>query len=253
MTAGGPHSRGRPSVDALLLATFLLVILVVGMPMLKPIFAALYPSLDRPMYETDSFVALTLGHLALVGASSLAAALIGGGAGIFVTRRAGLAFRGLLDRVIAIAQTVPPVAVLALSVPAIGFGFRPALIALTLYALLPIAENTIAGLGAVPDSVRDAARGLGMHPVAVLLRVELPLASPVILAGVRTAVIINVGTTTVASTVGAKTLGLPIIVGLNGSNGAYVLQGAIVVACLAVVIDMAFGRLDRRLSRWARA
>ena len=99
-----------------------------------------------------------------------------------------------------------------------GFGPVPALIALTRYALLPVVENTVAGLEGVPDAVLETARGIGMRPADILLRVELPLAAPVILAGVRTAVVINVGTATIASTLGAKTLGLPIIVGLNGAN-----------------------------------
>lgn len=84
----------------------------------------------------------------------------------------------------------------------------------------------------------------------MLWRVELPLAAPVILAGVRTAAVVNLGTAAIASTVGAKTLGLPIIVGLNGSNPAYVIQGAVIVAALAVVLDAGFDRLAARLTRW---
>jgi osmoprotectant transport system permease protein len=124
------------------------------------------------------------------------------------------------------------------------------LIALTLYGVLPILQNTIAGLGAVPGAVREAARGVGMTPREILLRVELPIAAPVIVAGIRVSVIINVGTAAIASTVGAKTLGSPIIVGLNGSNIAYVLQGAVLVGMLAVVLDLAFGRLVLALRHW---
>ncbi|MBP2299391.1 osmoprotectant transport system permease protein [Azospirillum picis] len=239
--------------DRLMLGMVALVALVLGMPSLKPLFAALYPGLDRPLYEADSFVRLTLDHMALVGGSSLAAILIGTGAGIAVTRPWGREFRGLLETVATMGQTFPPVAVLALAVPVIGFGPEPALIALTLYALLPVVENTVAGLEGVAPAVLDAARGLGMGPAEVLFRVELPLAAPVILAGVRTAVIINVGTAAIASTVGAKTLGLPIIVGLNGSNQAYVIQGALIVAALAVVIDAGFDRLAGWLTRWSNA
>ena len=86
-----------------------------------------------------------------------------------------------------------------------------------------------------------------------LRKVELPLAAPVILAGVRTSVIINVGTAAIASTVGAKTLGLPIIVGLSGFNTAYVIQGAVLVGLLAVAVDLAFEKLERRLARWQSA
>ncbi|CAO3429236.1 ABC transporter permease [Azospirillum argentinense] len=236
--------------DRLALGLLVLAALVLGMPALKPLFAAAFPALDRPLYEADGFLALTLDHLALAGGASLLAVLLGGAAGIAVTRPFGREFRGILDAVAAMGQTFPPVAVLAVSVPVLGFGPAPALIALTLYGLLPIVENTVAGLESVPEPVREAARGMGMGPGALLWRVELPLAAPVILAGVRTAAVVNLGTAAIASTVGAKTLGLPIIVGLNGSNPAYVIQGAVIVAALAVVLDAGFDRLAARLTRW---
>lgn len=236
--------------DRLALGLLVLAALVLGMPALKPLFAAAFPALDRPLYEADGFLALTLDHLALAGGASLIAVLLGGAAGVAVTRPFGKEFRGVLDAVAAMGQTFPPVAVLAVSVPVLGFGPAPALIALTLYGLLPVVENTVAGLESVPEPVREAARGMGMGPGALLWRVELPLAAPVILAGVRTAAVVNLGTAAIASTVGAKTLGLPIIVGLNGSNPAYVIQGAVIVAALAVVLDAAFDRLAARLTRW---
>jgi osmoprotectant transport system permease protein len=205
------------------------------------------------MFELDSFLDLTAWHLALVAVSSAAAVLLGVAAGIFVTRPAGAEFRGLLDTAVTLGQTFPPVAVLAVAVPVIGFGFEPAFIALLLYGLLPIVEGTVAGLTGVPDAVREAARGTGMGERARLVKVELPLAAPVILAGIRTSVIINLGTATIASTVGARTLGLPIIIGLNAANLAYILEGAIPLALLAVVVDLAFARLLSMLQRWRRA
>jgi osmoprotectant transport system permease protein len=226
------------------------VALVLSMPALAPVFAALFPELERPLYVQDSFVALALSHLALVGASSAIAAALGVAAGIFVTRRAGAEFRDMVETLVAMGQAVPPVAVLAIAVPVIGFGAEPALIALTLYGVLPVLENTLAGIGAVPEAVRDAARGIGMSESGILLAVELPLAAPLILAGIRTSTIINVGTATVASTVGARTLGSPIIIGLNAANVAYVLQGAILVGLLAVALDLAFDRLVALARRW---
>jgi osmoprotectant transport system permease protein len=171
-------------------------------------------------------------------------------AGIFVTRPAGREFRPLVETLIAVGQTVPPVAVLAIAVPLIGFGALPALIALALYGLLPIARATIAGLESVPQGVLEAADGAGMTAPQRLVRIELPLALPVLLAGVRSSVIINIGTAAIASTVGARTLGSPIIVGLSGFNTAYVIQGALLVAWLAVVTDLAFQRVGRRFERW---
>lgn len=249
MTAG-PVPLWR---DPLVWSSLALAALVLLMPLSKPLFAVLFPWLERPLFELDGFADLMAEHLALVGASSGAAVLLGVGAGIFVTRPAGAEFRGLVGTIVTIGQTFPPVAVLAVAVPVIGFGFDPAFFALLLYGLLPIVESTVAGLGSVPPAVREAASAMGMGEGAILRRVELPLAAPVIIAGIRTSVIINVGTATIASTVGARTLGSPIIIGLNGANIAYILQGAIPVALLAVVLDMIFGRLLSASQRWRRA
>ncbi len=149
-------------------------------------------------------------------------------------------------------QTFLPVAVLAIAVPVMGFGQQPAMIALILYGVLPILQGTLAGLASVPAGVNSVAQGMGMSSVQRLLKVELPLAAPVMLAGIRTSVIINIGTATIASTVGANTLGTPIIIGLSGFNTAYVLQGAVLVALAAVIVDRGFERLSRRLSRYRR-
>ena len=227
-----------------------LVLLVLGMPWTKPLFAALFPGLERPLYEQDSFLALTLAHMALVGAASLIAAGIGVAAAVFVTRPGGREFRPLVETVVAMGQTFPPVAVLAVAAPLIGFGFTPALIALALYGLLPVVQNAVAGLESVPAPALEAARGMGMGRWRVLWHVGVPLAAPVILAGIRVSVVVAIGTAAIASTVGARTLGSPIIVGLSGFNTAYVLQGAVVVGLLAVVTDLAFDRLGSRLERW---
>jgi osmoprotectant transport system permease protein len=227
-----------------------LLALVFGMPRLGPLFAAAFPALDRPLYVQDSFAALLLAHLAIVAASSALSLVVGVAAGIFVTRSVGREFRPLVETLVAIGQTVPPVAVLAIAVPLIGFGALPALIALALYGLLPIVRATIAGLESVPPAVIEVADGLGLRRTQRLARIELPLAAPVLLAGVRSSVIINIGTAAIASTVGAKTLGSPIVVGLSGFNTAYVIQGALVVGLLAIVTDVAFERAGRRLDRW---
>ena len=239
--------------DPLPWALAALLLLVFGMAWLKPLFAALFPALERPVYAQDSFWALTLSHLKIVGLSSGFAVLVGVAAGIFATRACGREFRPLIETVVAAGQTFPPVAVLAVAVPVVGFGEAPALIALALYGLLPVLQSTLAGIASVPPAAREAADGLGLSPWQRLLRIELSLAAPVILAGVRTSVIINIGTAAIASTVGAKTLGLPIIVGLSGFNTAYVLQGAMLVGLLAVVTDLVFERLVQRLGRWQAA
>jgi osmoprotectant transport system permease protein len=153
-----------------------------------------------------------------------------------------------VDALAAMGQTFPPVAVLALAVPLVGFGELPALLALTLYGVLPVLRGTVSGLQAVPGPMAQAARGLGLSPWQAFWQLEVPLALPVWLTGVRSSVIINIGTAAIASTVGAKTLGSPIIVGLSGFNTAYIVQGALVVGLLAVVTDMAFERVARRVA-----
>ena len=236
--------------DRLLWAVLLLVLLVVGLPHSEPLFASLFPKLERPVYRQEPFTQLLWQHLLLVGVSGAASVLVGTLAGVWVTRPAGKAFRPVVETLVSMGQTLPPVAVLALAVPAVGFGELPALMALALYGLLPVVQATITGLEAVPTPVQQAANGMGFTPWQRLIQVEGPLALPVWLSGVRTSVIINIGTATIASTVGAKTLGSPIIVGLSGFNTAYVLQGAIVVGLLAVVVDMGFERLAQRV-KWA--
>jgi osmoprotectant transport system permease protein len=238
--------------DALFWLGLALVGAILFMPSLGPLFHAWFPTLERPIYQRASFVTLTASHIGLVAASSALVVLLGVGAGIFATRAPGRDFAGLIDTLTGIGQTFPPTAVLALSVPMLGYGARPTLVALTAYGVLPVVETTVAGLRGVAPSIREAADGAGFTPLGRLLRIELPLAAPVILSGIRTAVIINIGTATIGSTVGALTLGSPIIEGLSGSNPAYVIQGAVVVGLLAIFVDVLFERLNRRLLRRAR-
>ncbi|HUC70548.1 MAG TPA: ABC transporter permease, partial [Stellaceae bacterium] len=196
-----------------------------------------------------SFLDLFFAHLGLVATASLAAALVGIALAVFVTRPAGREFRTIVDALAAIGQTFPPVAVLAIAVPLIGFGARPTVIALFIYGLLPIIGNGVAGLEGVPQDVREAADGMGLSPLQRLIAVELPLAAPVILAGIRVSVTIAIGTATIGSTVGALTLGTPIFDGLVANKLPFVIEGAVLVALFAILTDMLFGRLDRRLRR----
>lgn len=237
---------------ALLLSGGLLLAGLLLLPHSAPLFSHWFPELARPLYQQEGFTTLVLAHLAIVAASSGLAIVGGVGAGLFVSRPAGRDFRPLLETLLAISQSLPPVAVLAITAPLIGFGELPALIALVLYGVLPVTQGTMTGLDSVPDSVRDIARGIGMTPQQILWRVELPLAMPVILAGVRTSVVINIGTAAIASTVGAKTLGLPIIVGLSGFNTAYVIQGALLVALLAIAADQLFDWLAAAIAPHAQ-
>jgi len=243
---------GRVLRDPLPWLAAALVALAAGMTSLRPLFAILFPDLQWPVYDQDSFLALLAAHVWLVAVSSGLAVVVGVAAGVFVTRPAGRDFRFLFDTLFAASQTIPPVAVLALMVPILGYDARPAVIALMLYGLLPVAQNTVAGLESVPAALTQAAHGMGMTGSQTLVHLELPLAAGAIVAGIRTCVIVNTGTATIASTAGVKTLGLPIIVGLAGGNIAYVVQGAILVGLLAVVLDFGFDRLEFLLQAGGR-
>jgi osmoprotectant transport system permease protein len=227
--------------------TCFLLALLVYLPASRPLFQALFPDNPHPLYSRASFVKLTLAHCFLVVVSSLVAAGVGIGIAVLVTRKKGHDFLGLANSLAAIGQTFPPVAVLALSVPFLGYGAAPTLVALVLYAILPILESTITGLEAVPAAARDAALGMGFSPWQKLMRIEMPLALPFIATGLRTSVVINIGTATIGASVGALSLGSPIIEGLSAANIAYVIQGAVVVALLAILADQLLGSLARRL------
>ena len=225
----------------------LFIALLVDMQALAPLFAAAFPGVEPPVFDRAGFVELFLSHLGLVAAAGIAAAVIGVALAVFVTREAGRDFRTIANMLATIGQTFPPAAVLALAVPAVGFGPRPTIAALFLYGLLPILETAIAGLEGVPPAVREAAQGIGLSPRQVLFQVELPLAAPVILSGIRVSMTIAIGTATIGSTVGALTFGTPIFDGLAGNKLPYVLQGAGLVALFAIVTDLLFALLARRL------
>lgn len=206
---------------------------------------ALFPEQRRVLYGRTTLLQLALQHVGIVGASLAVVLAIGVPLGVWLTRPSGREFLPLANNVLAVLQTFPPVAVLALAVPAFGFGMKPTLIALVVYGLLPVARNTIVGLESVPQDALEAARGMGMGPWERLFQVELPLAAPVMLAGVRVSAVYTVGTATVAPIIGAGGLGVPIIAGLAVSNLAMVLEGAVPVAVLALLVDHAVGVLGR--------
>lgn len=189
---------------------------------------------------------LTGQHLALVFGSVLLALLVGVPLGIAAWARPRLA-AGVLG-LVGILQTIPSLALLAFLIALLGsIGFWPALLALFVYALLPIVRNTHAGLVGVPAGLTMASRALGLTNRQALWAVQLPLARPVLLAGVKTAAVINVGTATVAAFVGAGGLGERIVAGLAVNDPGLMLTGALPAAVLAVAVQWGFDALERRL------
>jgi osmoprotectant transport system permease protein len=184
-------------------------------------------------------------HLVLVLISELAAIAIAIPLGVLAARydRA----RGTILSLGNVAQTVPPLAIIALAFPILGLGYLPSVVALFVYALLPVLTNTLAGIESVDEGVIDAARGMGMTRNERLLRIELPLALPVIFAGIRTSTIINVGTAYLAFFIGGGGLGVWVISGINLFNMPQVVAGAVPGALLAISLDFILGRIEGRL------
>lgn len=232
------------------LAPVFLVALLVLLPHAAPVFHAWLPELSHPLYWRTSFVALTLAHASLVAVATVVAVLVGLSLGILATRPAGRSLLPTVRAVAVIGQTFPPVAVLAIAVPLLGFGAAPTLLALSLYGVLPVLGQTVAGLEQVPASALHAADGMGYGRWRRLWEVELPLAAGPIMAGVRLSAIVSVGTATIGSAVGAATLGAPIVEGLVGNNTAYVVQGALLVGALALSVDGLLGLLEKRIRLW---
>ncbi|MEL4068596.1 ABC transporter permease [Ochrobactrum sp. GPK 3] len=228
-----------------------LVLFLMQPHLFEPVFRPLVSDGAPVIYDRANLMTLTLQHLGLVALATLISTLVAVAMAIFVTRRQGAEFLPLSRSLVNIGQTFPPVAVLALAVPVFGFGDKPTLIALFLYGLLPIFENTLTGLTTLPAPVVEAARGMGMTGMQRLVKVEMPLAMPVILAGIRLSAVIGLATATIGSTVAASTLGEVIIAGLISNNLAFVLQGGLVVAALAILIFDGFQTLEHYLMKQA--
>jgi len=192
---------------------------------------------------------LTLEHLWMVGLSTLIAIAIGIPLGVLIARKPLL--RNPVIAAANIIQTIPSLALFGFLLPAPWIGERAgrlAVLALTLYALLPLIRNTYTGITGVDRAIIEAARGMGLTDWQLLFKVELPLASSVILAGIRVAVVISVGLATIAAAIGAGGLGELIFRGLAMVNNAVILAGAIPAALMALLADVLLGRLEKRLA-----
>ncbi|MGB0522293.1 MAG: ABC transporter permease/substrate-binding protein [Flammeovirgaceae bacterium] len=193
-------------------------------------------------------LARTWEHLWLTGISVILAITLGLFLGIFITR-----YKRLANPVIGFAnmiQTVPSIALLGFLIPFLGIGAVPAILALFLYALLPIIRNTYTGISDIDPNIREAAIGLGMTNWQLLIKVEIPLAMPIIFAGIRTATVINVGVATLCALIAAGGLGEFIFTGIALNNTTLILTGAIPAALLAITIDILLGLIQKNITTW---
>ena len=191
----------------------------------------------------------TLQHLLLVGAAMLAAVLIGIPLGIALVQRQNL--RRWVLGVANVIQTIPSLALFGFLIPVPflgGIGARTAIVALALYALLPILQNTYTGIAGVDPAVLESARGMGMTTGQILWDVQIPLSMAVILAGVRVAMIICIGVATIAAAIGAGGLGVFIFRGVAMVNNSVILAGAIPAALLALGVDLILGLVEQKLA-----
>ena len=189
-------------------------------------------------------------HLWLVAVSTVLAVVVGIPAGVFASRRPSLT--ALVVGAANVLQTIPSLALFGFLIPLPflgGIGARTAIVALVLYALLPIIRNTVTGIRGIDPAVREAALGMGMTDGEMLRLVELPLASGVIMAGVRVAAVVGVGVATIAAAIGAGGLGVYIFRGVATVNDTLILAGALPAALMALLIDAGLGVLERRLAR----
>lgn len=188
-------------------------------------------------YEYPVIMDLFGQHLYMVTLSMVFATILGVTAGIVLTRNRFRRYAGVCMYIIGLGQTIPSLAVLALAMSFLGIGFKPAVFALTIYSILPIARNTLAGITAVPPELIDAGKGMGMPPIRILFEVEIPNAMKVILTGFRVALIINIGTAALAYVIGAGGLGDLIFTGISLMQTDKLLAGAIPVTLLALFAD----------------
>lgn len=242
--SGGPRRRLRAPAGMLTTPIFLTLVCVA-------LFAWLHSrqldSIERRSINRQIITQRLIEHVELVAASTALVIAIAIPLGVLLTRRRLRVFATPLLALANIGQAVPSIGVLVLLAVTVGIGFQKAVIALVLYSVLPVLRNTMVGLQQVDGALIDAGRGMGLTRTAVLFRVELPLAVPVILAGIRVALIINVGTATLAAFTNAGGLGTLIDTGIVLNRMPVLLTGSVLTAVLAMTIDWLAGLAEHLL------
>jgi len=224
----------------LVFLVILLVLFIVFEQVQTAVLSFLFPSEGQYTHSRVTILEMTGEHIALTVLATALAALVGILLGVGVTRKGGQDFQVLIMRLNSFIQTFPPSAVIILAYPVLGFGWKPALLALFLYSLFPILGNTVVGFDGVAPEVKESARGMGMTALQQLWIAEFPQAWPMILTGIRHSYILNLGTAAIAAVIGGGGLGTIIISGLALRNSALVLSGTIVISLLAFIGEQVF-------------
>ncbi len=197
-------------------------------------------------YRGPEIFKLTGEHMRITGVAVFLAILVGVPLGIYITKNKKITH--LVLNTANIFQTLPSLALFGLIIPIMGIGFKPAIFVLFLYALLPIIKNTCIGINSIEPSIIEAGRGMGMTKTQILKMVEIPLALPIIMGGIRISTVINIGTATIAALIGAGGLGDFIFKGISMGNNNLILAGAIPTALLAISVDFILGVIEKKLT-----
>jgi osmoprotectant transport system permease protein len=238
-----PPATGRRGRILRRLAPPVVVVMIFAVTMLWLSTTEL-DSIERRTLNTGYILARIREHLTLTVVASALVAALAIPAGVAVYRSRSSVFRATVLGLANIGQATPAVGVVILLAIVWRTGFTTALVALVAYSFLPVLRNTLVGLEQVDSGIRESARGMGMTPGQVLLRIELPLASPTILAGLRTSLVFCVGVATIATFINAGGLGDMVINGLKLQRYPVLVVGAVLVACIAILIDWVAGLVE---------
>ena len=224
----------------LILLTLFLLIYALSVPFQVRLLSLLFPNAPHYTHSRKTILQMGVAHLLITLGATFLSSLVGIAIGIAVTRQWGLDYQQLVLRLNAFIQTFPPSAVIIIAFPILGFGWKPALLALFLYSLFPVLSNTIVGFNEIDRGLIDAAKGMGMSGVQRLWMVELPQALPLISTGIRHSYILNLATAAIAAVIGGEGLGTIIISGLTLRNSALVFSGTLVISLLALIGEQLF-------------
>lgn len=166
---------------------------------------------------------------------------------IYMTRMKSSKLRGLIFNIANIFQTIPTIALLAIMIPIFGIGFKPAIVALFLYALLPLLRNTYAGMESIDEEIVEAAKGMGFSPLGQLIKVELPIALPYIMSGIRVTIVYIISWTTLAALIGAGGLGDLVLAGIGYNDTFMIFTGAFLAIVIAMILDFILGMIEKKL------
>ncbi|MGL5916619.1 MAG: ABC transporter permease [Culicoidibacterales bacterium] len=239
----------RKQYITLIVLLSLLLIFVFGYAQIEPILARLLPTGSSLFVQRTEITALFFEHLKLVTITVSVAITIGFGIAFFEQFDESKQIRPVVQQLGTIFQSFPTVAIIALIVPVLGYGNTAVIVGVAIYGVLPIMQNTFTGFEQVSPDVLDAAKGLGMNQWQQIWQVKIPLAFPIILAGVRTAMILSISAVTLGAAAGSGGLGVPIILGLRSQNLVLILQGTIPIALMALIVDQSLRMWEQRVNR----